>query len=155
MQAAAAGGAGLAGVVVGPQSRDPGQTEPGLHIGPLARSPPRRAGAEHAGVHELPEAYAEARAALDGIGAAGVVVALPLLTSFDYLVLRDDETARRLVRPQVARFVAEDAAAGGTLIATLSAYAACDLNAKTAAKQLHVHVNTAYYRLERIAERTG
>jgi hypothetical protein len=27
--------------------------------------------------------------------------ALPALTSFDYLVLRDDETARRLIRPPV------------------------------------------------------
>src|SRR6266536_537681 len=47
------------------------------------------------------------------------------------------------------------AAAGGALIATLVEYAACDLNARTAAKRLHLHVNTAYYRLERIAERTG
>lgn len=108
-----------------------------------------------AGAHELPEAYAEARAALDSLGSGGGVLALPLLTSFDYLVLRDDETARRLIRPQVARFVADDAAAGGTLIATLTEYAACDLNAKTAARRLHLHVNTAYYRLERIAERTG
>jgi hypothetical protein len=109
----------------------------------------------HAGVHEIPEAYAEARAARDGLGAGAGVLALPLLTSFDYLVLRDDETARRLIRPEVRRFVAEDAAAGGTLVATLAAYAACDLNARTAARQLHLHVNTAYYRLDRIAERTG
>jgi sugar diacid utilization regulator len=34
-------------------------------------------------------------------------------------------------------------------------FAASDLNAKTAAEGLHLHVNTAYYRLERIAERTG
>ena len=38
---------------------------------------------------------------------------------------------------------------------TLAEFAACDLNAKTAADRLHLHVNTAYYRLERIAERTG
>ena len=109
----------------------------------------------HAGLPEIPEAYAEARAARDGLGAGAGVLALPLLTSFDYLVLRDDETARRLIRPEVRRFVAEDAAAGGALIATLAAYAACDLNARTAARQLHLHVNTAYYRLDRIAERTG
>jgi DNA-binding PucR family transcriptional regulator len=29
------------------------------------------------------------------------------------------------------------------------------MNAKTAAERLHLHVNTIYYRLERIAERTG
>ena len=109
----------------------------------------------HAGLHEIPEAYAEARAARDGLGGVAGLLALPLLTSFDYLVLRNDDTARRLIRPEVRRFVAEDAAAGGTLVATLAAYAACDLNARTAARQLHLHVNTAYYRLDRIAERTG
>ncbi len=109
----------------------------------------------HAALPEVPEAYTEARVARDGLGAEPGVLALPLLTSFDYLVLRDDETARRLIRPEVIRFVQEDAATGGALIATLVEYASCDLNAKTAAKRLHLHVNTAYYRLERIAERTG
>src|SRR6266536_511637 len=109
----------------------------------------------HSGLHEVPEAYAEARVARDSLGTAAGVLALPLLSSFDYLVLREDETARRLIRPEVRRFVAGDAAAGGALIATLVEYAACDLNARTAAKRLHLHVNTAYYRLERIAERTG
>jgi hypothetical protein len=109
----------------------------------------------HTGLHEVPEAYAEARVAREGHGAGAGVLALSELTSFDYLVLREDETARRLIRPEVRRFVTEDAAAGGALIATLAEYAECDLNAKTAAKRLHLHVNTAYYRLERIAERTG
>jgi sugar diacid utilization regulator len=109
----------------------------------------------HTGLGEVADAYGEARVARDGLGASGGVLALPLLTSFDYLVLRDDETARRLIRPQVRQFVTEDAAAGGVLIATLMEFAACDLNAKTAAERLHLHVNTAYYRLERIAERTG
>jgi len=110
---------------------------------------------EHAGLLEVPEAYAEAQTARDGLGGAPGVLALPLLTSFDYLVLREDETARRLIRPQVRRFVTEDLAAGGTLITTLLEFAACDMNAKTAAERLHLHVNTAYYRLERIAMRTG
>ena len=70
-------------------------------------------------------------------------------------MLREDETARRLIRPEVRRFVADDVASGGALIDTLVAYAACDLNARTAEKRLHLHVNTAYYRLDRIAERTG
>jgi hypothetical protein len=109
----------------------------------------------HAGPHEVADAYAEARTARDGLGSSAGVLALPTLTSFEYLVLRDDETARRLIRPAVRRFVADDIEAGGALIATLVEYAACDLNAKVAARRLHLHVNTAYYRLERIAERTG
>jgi sugar diacid utilization regulator len=107
------------------------------------------------GLAEVSDAYAEARIARDSLGAAAGVQALPLLTSLDYLVLRDDETARRLIRPQVRRFVEEDAAAGGALIATLAEFAASDLNAVAAAERLHLHVNTAYYRLDRIAERTG
>ena len=109
----------------------------------------------HAGLGEVPEAYAEACVARDGLGSQPGVIALPALSTFDYLLLRDDETARRLVRPQLRRFVEEDTARGGALVATLTAYAGSDLNAKTAARRLHLHVNTAYYRLDRIAERTG
>ena len=109
----------------------------------------------HAGLLEVPAAYAEAQTARDGLGGSPGVLALPVLSSFDYLVLRDDETARRLIRPQVRQFIADDLAAGGTLITTLVEFAACDMNAKTAAQRLHLHVNTTYYRLERIAMRTG
>ena len=109
----------------------------------------------HTGLHEVPEAYAEAQVAREALGSSDGVIALPLLSAFDYLVLREAQTAQRLIRPEVRRFVAEDAAAGGALITTLVEYAASDLNAKIAAQRLHLHVNTAYYRLERIAERTG
>ena len=108
-----------------------------------------------AGLHESRRPTPRRRSPRTASAASTGVLALPMLTSFDYLVLRDDDTARRLIRPQVRQFVTDDAAAGGALIATLAEYAACDLNAKTAAKRLHLHVNTAYYRLERIAERTG
>jgi DNA-binding PucR family transcriptional regulator len=108
-----------------------------------------------AGLVKVPEAYAEAQIARDGLGGSPGVLALPMLTSFEYLVLREDETARRLIRPQVQRLVADDVAAGSTLITTLVEFAACDMNAKSAAERLHLHVNTAYYRLEQISERTG
>lgn len=109
----------------------------------------------HTGLQEVPEAYAEARAARDGLGGSDGVLALPLLTALDYLILRESSTAQRLIRPEVRRFVTEDAASGGALIGTLLEYAACDLNAKVAAQRLHLHVNSAYYRLDRIGERTG
>jgi sugar diacid utilization regulator len=109
----------------------------------------------HSGLHEVPEAYAEAQSAREALSGADGVLALPLLTAFEYLMLREAQTAQRLIKPQVRRFVTQDAAAGGALIATLVEYARCDLNAKTAAEKLHLHVNSAYYRLDRIAERTG
>jgi DNA-binding PucR family transcriptional regulator len=93
--------------------------------------------------------------AREGLGSQPGVLALPKLASFDYLVLREDETAPRLIRPELRRFVEEDQGRGGVLIKTLLEYVGSDLNAKEAAASLHLHVNTAYYRLERIAERTG
>ncbi len=109
----------------------------------------------HAGPAGVAAAYAEACVARDGLRAVPGVLALPELSTFDYLVLRDDPVSLRLVRDEVRTFVEEDRERGGGLVETLLEYVACDLNAKTAAENLHLHVNTAYYRLERIAERTG
>ena len=74
---------------------------------------------------------------------------------FDYLVRRSSPTARRLIPAAADHFIVEDSTQGGALIATLRAYAAADLNVKRTAKQLHIHVNTAHYRLAKIEERTG
>ena len=41
------------------------------------------------------------------------------------------------------------------MIATLREYVDADLNTRRAAERLHIHVNTAHYRLGKIAERTG
>ncbi|CAM3782650.1 PucR family transcriptional regulator [Smaragdicoccus niigatensis] len=107
------------------------------------------------GLVQIPEAYSEACVARAGAGPRAGVVALPRLSTLDYLLLRADDTARQMIRPQVRKFVQEDIDREGGLVETLIAYAAADLNAKVAATQLHVHVNTAYHRLERIAEKTG
>jgi DNA-binding PucR family transcriptional regulator len=104
---------------------------------------------------ELPEAYREACTAIESLGSAAGVLGLADLSAFDYLTLRSDATARRLVVPAVRRFVAEDMANGGTLTTTLLAYAAANLNAKLTAERLYVHVNTAHHRLARIEEKTG
>jgi sugar diacid utilization regulator len=100
-------------------------------------------------------AYREAVSARDRLLGDPGVVALPAMTMFDYLTGHGDGTVRRLVPPAIERFVAEDRATGEALLQTLQAYAAADLNVKHAAEQLHVHVNTAHYRLARISERTG
>jgi PucR C-terminal helix-turn-helix domain/GGDEF-like domain len=104
---------------------------------------------------ELGSAYAEASAALGHLPPQGGVLGLPELSAFDYLMLQAPDTAARLVRPEVRRFVAEDLAQDGTLVRTIAAYAAADLNVKVAAERLFVHVNTAHHRLGRIEERTG
>jgi sugar diacid utilization regulator len=109
----------------------------------------------YAGLSSVGDAYREAVSVRDQLPAAGGVVALPAMTMFEYLTLRGDGTARRMVPPAVEQFVREDIESGGALLATLQTYAAADLNAKLAAERLHIHVNTAHYRLGRIAERTG
>jgi len=108
-----------------------------------------------AGVAEMPRAYLEARAALESVADAGGVVALPRLSPFDYLMLRADDTARRLVDPRLRAFLDDDRARGGVLTATILAFADAELNLREAAEHLRVHPNTAQYRLRRVEERTG
>jgi hypothetical protein len=107
------------------------------------------------GIGGLGDAYREASLAIRRVAASGGVVSLADLTPFQYLTMRDDAVARRMIAPEIERFVVEDRARGGTLIRTLIAYVDADLNAKAAAEALLIHVNTAHHRLGRIAERTG
>jgi sugar diacid utilization regulator len=107
------------------------------------------------GLDRVPAAYREASSARESLDAGGGVVALPTLSAFEYLTLIGGDTARRLISEAVLEFVDQDLAEGGELSRTLLAYVAADLNAKAASEQLHLHVNTAHYRLGKIAERTG
>jgi hypothetical protein len=108
-----------------------------------------------AGLAQVPEAYREACALRIALGPAPGVTSLTEMSAFEYLTLRADATAGRLISPAIHEFVMQDARDGAPLITTLRAYVACDLNARRAAERLHIHVNTAHYRLGRIAERTG
>ncbi len=104
---------------------------------------------------EVRDGHAEARLACDSIDPPHGVASLADLSALDYLVRRPDETVRRLIRPRVRAFLSEDLAGQGTYAASLQAFIDHDLNAREAARSLQVHVNTMYYRLERIADRTG
>jgi sugar diacid utilization regulator len=109
----------------------------------------------HQGLAAIAAAYREASQALQRVAGSGGVLSLPDLSAFAFLTLRNDQVARRLIAPEVERFVAEDRENGGQLIDTLLAYADSNLNAKAAAERLLIHVNTAHYRLGRIEEKTG
>jgi DNA-binding PucR family transcriptional regulator len=104
---------------------------------------------------QIPDAYREAGLVRAASGGRPGVPSLGSMSAFEYLTLRPDPTASRLIAPKIHEFVAQDSRDGGQLIATLREYVACDLNGKRAAENLHIHVNTAHYRLARIAERTG
>jgi DNA-binding PucR family transcriptional regulator len=106
------------------------------------------------GVRDLPRAYHEAREAADRVRETGGITALPRLSPFDYLMLRNDETARRLLDPELRRFLDDDRGRGGVLCQTIQTFAEADLRLRETAERLHVHPNTAQYRLRRIQERT-
>ena len=107
------------------------------------------------GPSELPRAYAEARQAVGRIAERGGVVALPSLSAFEYLTSRTDDTVGRLVDPRVRQVLAEDRARGSILTTTVRAFAESDLSLRVTAERLHIHPNTAQYRLRRLEERTG
>ncbi len=107
------------------------------------------------GPDQIADAYREAELARASLESSPGVVALTGMSAFDYLTLRRDSTARRLIPGPIQAFVDDDVRHGGVLIATLREYVASDLNARRAAERLHIHVNTAHYRLGKIAERTG
>ena len=96
---------------------------------------------------QIPDAYREAGLVRAAGGGRPGVAALASMSAFEYLTLRPDATASRLIAPAIHEFVAQDSQDGGQLIATLREYVACDLNGKRAAENLHIHVNTAHYRL--------
>ncbi len=107
------------------------------------------------GMEELRRGYREATASLRFVGADGGVAALPRMSPLQYLLLGADDTARRLIDRRVAGFLEEDQRRGGMLVSTLRAYAGNDLSIKNMAEQLHIHSNTAQYRLRRVAELSG
>lgn len=109
----------------------------------------------HVGIDLVPAAHRESLLAWQTLRDEPGVRPLAGLRPIEYLALVADETAPRLVSQRIRSFVEEDLAHGGAQIETLRVYAESDLNAKTAAERLHVHVNTAYYRIDQIAERTG
>jgi hypothetical protein len=123
----------------------------------------RRAGVEvragistpQVGWENVARGHREACTARDSVGATGGVARVSAMSALNYLTLHEDETARRLIDPRVRAFVEDEVATGGVFLETLDAYVGANLNAKMAAERLGVHVNTAYYRLDRIAERTG
>jgi DNA-binding PucR family transcriptional regulator len=108
----------------------------------------------HDSLTECSDAYAEASRAHLGLRGQRGVLALPAVGVFEYLLLCADQTARRLIRPKIRAFVTDDVATNGELVDTVLEYIANDLNATAAAKRMHVHVNTFYYRLDSIAKRT-
>lgn len=109
----------------------------------------------HAGWSGVPAAYDEATHARTSLQGAPGLRLIEDMSTLDFLVHSQGDDGARLVKPAIRAFLAEDLESNGVFVETLRAYIAANLNAKEAAISLVVHPNTVYYRLERIAERTG
>ena len=106
-------------------------------------------------VAQLPRAFEEARTALDFAGPARPLMHFAAIDLSEFLVLRADSAAMRLLPGWVARFQLQNDARATDFSRTIRAFADCSFNVKRTAQRLGVHTNTVYFRLNRIKKMTG
>lgn len=103
----------------------------------------------------IPRAVSEARLALD-FASVAVRVMPHARISFRQMLLTNARAAVLSSLPAwLDDFSAADERARGSLSATLQAYADCDMNVLKTAKQLAIHPNTIYARMQRLRNITG
>ena len=110
---------------------------------------------DHPSTAFLPRALSQATMALDLASVTSRVVEFSGLPVRDLLVLHGAGTVRGIPPAWIGTLASADANAAGNLIATLRAFADCDMNMQKAARQMGKHPNTLYARLERIRDITG
>jgi hypothetical protein len=108
----------------------------------------------HSGLAAIPNAYREADWAREATRESTFLAVCQLRLSA-YLTLAADQAASRLIPDQVRALFERDSRRGSPLAAALRAYASTNLNARRAAEELQLHVNTFTYRLNRVKEQTG
>lgn len=106
------------------------------------------------GLERVPDAYREACTARQQVGVEGGVFPISSLNVFQRIALSPGGVAGRRVSTRVRAFVNADLDGDGALLQTLKAYVDADLNITAAAEALHLHVNSARYRLRKISEAT-
>jgi len=104
-------------------------------------------------VANLPEALEEARIALEFAGPGRVVLRFGDIDLAEFLARRPSGPASRLIPAWLRE--SHGSGAEPDLIATIRAFAHCSLNVKGTARELGVHTNTVYFRLNQIKDRTG
>jgi len=104
-------------------------------------------------VARLPEAFTEARMALDLTSPGRALVQFADIDLSEFLIHRADRIALRLI----PEWVREAHAQGSedVLVRTIRTFADCSLNVKETARCLGVHTNTVYFRLNKIKKLTG
>ncbi|MEU5846925.1 PucR family transcriptional regulator [Saccharopolyspora shandongensis] len=103
----------------------------------------------------LEEAGYARRLAQQRRGRAEVVAAAELASHEVLLASAPDELRRSYRQRLLADLIAYDSAHNSDLVRTLRTFLDCSGSWSRCAKQLHVHVNTLRYRIQRIEEITG
>jgi len=110
-------------------------------------------GLDKSDVTQLPEALEEARLAADLTGPGKPLLRFADVDLARLLTQRADRAALRLI-PEWLR-QAHEGGIGRDLLLTIRTFAECSLNVKETARQLGVHTNTVYFRLNQIKDRTN
>jgi sugar diacid utilization regulator len=103
----------------------------------------------------VPQAYREAERAAEFADHRRPVVHFADIDLVELLLRRPDATALRLIPEWAVRLRDADSKKSGDLLRTVRAFADSDLNVKRTARQLQLHTNTVYFRLNRIKKLTG
>jgi len=103
----------------------------------------------------IPRAAAEAKFALGFGDVANRIVRYSQIPFRQLLVSRAREEILSALPAWLDTFVTADTKARGSLTATLQAYATADMNVLQSAKELGVHPNTIYARMQKIEDLTG
>jgi carbohydrate diacid regulator len=101
----------------------------------------------------LPEALVEARLALELTGPGKPMLRFADVDLAQFLARRADRAALRLI-PEWLRQAHENGTERDLLL-TIRTFAECSLNVKETARQLGVHTNTVYFRLNQIKARAN
>jgi sugar diacid utilization regulator len=106
-------------------------------------------------IARLPESLEEARLALEFASGTQPLMHFSDIDLPEFLIRRADRAALRLI-PEWTRYLTPaDGGQSGELSRTIRAFADCSLNVKQTGRQLGVHTNTVYFRLNRIHKLTG
>lgn len=105
--------------------------------------------------HLIPIAYQQAILALNLSTETGIRYCRDLAVSYLLNTLCEKEMAIHLLHPACFLLSKVDTECNSDLYQTLQAFLFCKMNRTEAAEQLHIHLNTLKYRLNRIEELCG
>jgi hypothetical protein len=106
-------------------------------------------------VSRLPQALEEAQLAISFASSAQPVMMFGNIELMEFLIRHADHSAFRLIPGWARHFSDPTDARSRDLLQTVRAFADASFNVKQTARQLGLHANTVYFRLNRVIEITG